>query len=30
MAGMIFGDVPKFDQILESIIALEARVNPPK
>jgi hypothetical protein len=27
MSGMIFGEVPDFDQVMESISALEKRVN---
>jgi hypothetical protein len=27
MSGMIFGDVPDFDQVMESISRLEERVN---
>jgi hypothetical protein len=30
MSGMIFGDVPDFDQVMESISRLEKRVNEAK
>jgi hypothetical protein len=30
MQGMIFGEPPAFDAVIESIQALEARLNPPK